>query len=115
MVSIMTLVTFCCGRLLGAAKAALEGSIALTRLPWQRRLTVRFFVNFLFSASMNVRTRGVQAVSTIGETVRKGKEESFETSERGINRKSRQSVTWLIMRSLTRYIRGYGRIVYYRD
>lgn len=30
-------------------------------LRWQRRLRVRFFVNFSFSASMNVRTRGVQA------------------------------------------------------
>ena len=30
-------------------------------LRWQRRLKVRFFVNFYFSASMDIRTHGVQA------------------------------------------------------
>ena len=30
-------------------------------LQWQRRLRVRFFVNFYFSALMNIRTHGVQA------------------------------------------------------
>ena len=35
-------------------------------LRWQRRLRVRFFVNFHFSALMNVRTHGVQAGEKIG-------------------------------------------------
>src|SRR5690349_24080935 len=34
-------------------------------LPGQRRLRVRFRVNFFFSASMNIRTHGVQAVLNI--------------------------------------------------
>src|SRR5437899_8386828 len=34
-------------------------------LLWQRRLRVRFLVNFSFSASMNIRTHGVQAVKSL--------------------------------------------------
>lgn len=35
-------------------------------LRWQRRLEVRFFVYFRFSALANIRTRGVQARVRIG-------------------------------------------------
>ena len=37
-------------------------------LQWQRRLKVRFCVNFFFSASANIRTRGVQAEKIIRPT-----------------------------------------------
>src|SRR3954469_19810240 len=50
-----------CGR--QGCLMAFQDSSCLTdqTLRWQRRLRVRLFVNSYFSASINIRTRGVQA------------------------------------------------------
>ena len=54
-----------CGRLGRLMAFQYSGCLTDQTLRWQRRLRVRLFVNSYFSASMNIRTRGVQATITI--------------------------------------------------